>query len=346
MLVLTSSILGSFLILARPHHVAWTSSDRKTAMTKCGPQLLVIGAQKGGTTSLYKYLKRFDWIGVGRMKELHFFDKVYKAKREMTTDDDIKKLQIEYLKNFGMEVVRWPGWMRNTTHSCTDYRTKVTYCCQDRDTVFADVTPRYMIIPDAPNLVQQITNDPWVLALIREPAARAVSHFRMEFRWDDEEAKKHNSTLFAEEFHRRVQRGIKVSRRCLTYPVTEQCLHRGMEHDADFVWRGVYSVHLEPWFKQFGKDKLLLWVSENFSKDPGSHLVKLQDTVMGGTLDSASVLQQEYEKFNVDEKIVQPWDGTMDLLKEFYKEHNSRLVELLSSWGYHSSAQDIQRFWS
>lgn len=344
-LVLSSSILGSFWMLAQPHQVAWVLSGKMNTEEKCGPRLLVIGAQKGGTTSLYKYLKRFDWIGVGRTKELHFFDKVYKAKRKMDTENDIRQLQIEYLQNFGMEAVWLPGFMRNTTDTCTDYRTKVTYCCQNRDIVFADVTPRYMIIPEAPELAEQITNDPWILALIREPAARAVSHFRMEFRWDDEEVHRHNSTLFAEEFHKRVQRGIKVSRRCLTYPVTEECRRRGMEHDADFVWRGVYSIHLEPWFTQFGKEKLILWISENFARDPASHLVELQDVVMDGTLDRSSVLEQDYEKFNVDEKIVQPWNGTITLLKEFYREHNARLVELLSRWGYHTAAQDIEQLW-
>jgi hypothetical protein len=344
-LLISSSILGSVWMLSRPHQVAWVLSGQKDTQEKCGPRLLVIGAQKGGTTSLYKYLKKFDWIGVGRTKELHFFDKVYKRKRHIDTDNDIRQLQIEYLENFGMETVWWPGLRRNTAQSCTDYRTKVTFCCQNRGTVFADVTPRYMIIPDAPELAEQITNDPWILALIREPAARAVSHFRMEFRWDDEEIHRRNSTLFAEEFHKRVQRGIKVSRRCLTYPITEECLHRGMEHDADFVWRGVYSVHLESWFNQFGKDKLILWISENFARDPGTHLVELQDIVLGGNLSSTSVLEQDYEKFNVDEKVVEPWEGSIALLKDFYKEHNARLVKQLSSWGYHAAAQDIERLW-
>lgn len=344
-LLLSTSILGSFFVLSRPHQVSWVLPGQNHTQEKCGPRLLVIGAQKGGTTSLYKYLKKFEWIGVGRTKELHFFDKVYKGKRPIYMDNDIRQLQIDYLGNFGMETVWWPGLIRNTDQTCTDYRTKVTYYCDNREAIFTDITPRYMIIPDAPELVEKITNDPWILALLREPAARAVSHFRMEFRWDDEEVHRRNSTLFAEEFHRRVQRGIKVSRRCLTYPITEECLRRGMEHDADFVWRGVYSVHLEPWFNQFGKDKLILWISENFASDPATHLVQLQDTIMGRNVSSTSVLEQEYDKFNVDEKVVEPWDGTITMLKDFYKEHNSRLIKQLSSWGYDAAAQDIERLW-
>lgn len=341
---LSTCVLGSLFMISKQHDISWIVS-RKQSLGQCGPRLLVIGTQKGGTTSLYKYLKRFDWIGVGRTKELHFFDKVYKEGRGMSSVKDLRLLQIEYLKNFGMDVVQWPGWTRNISHTCTDHRTKITYCCQNRDKIFADVTPRYMIIPDAPRVAQHITNDPWILALVREPAARAVSHFRMEFRWDDEESHRHNSTLFAEEFHKRVQRAIKISNRCLQYPVTEECLHRGMDHDADFVWRGLYYMHLEPWLRHFDKDKVLIWVSESFSSDPARHLVDLQDTIMGHDKDTSSIFEQDYEKFNVDEKVVQPWNGTMILLKNFYKEHNAKLIEFLSSWGYHSAAQDIERLW-
>src|ERR1700736_1276370 len=39
------------------------------------PDFIIIGAQKGGTTSLYLYLTEHPNIGGARMKEINFFDK-------------------------------------------------------------------------------------------------------------------------------------------------------------------------------------------------------------------------------------------------------------------------------
>ena len=39
------------------------------------PEFLIIGAQKGGTTSLYEYLVKHPQVRAARWKEIHYFDR-------------------------------------------------------------------------------------------------------------------------------------------------------------------------------------------------------------------------------------------------------------------------------
>jgi len=41
---------------------------------KVKPTLLIIGVQKGGTTSLHNYLSQHPTLSSSKEKELHFFD--------------------------------------------------------------------------------------------------------------------------------------------------------------------------------------------------------------------------------------------------------------------------------
>jgi len=347
---------------------------------RCGPRLLVIGSQKGGTTSLYKYMKRFDWIAhgtghggclhstdarpprlshthscshshsrsrshsrhalarsPGAHKELHFFDKYYQRSTKPPAElskAEIRDLQIEYLGKFGWTVAQSapsPDGRR-----CHDARTGLTFDTggADPDTVLSDVTPRYIIVPEAAALAEQLSDDPFILALVREPASRAVSHFQMEWRerYEGDEAMLRDSDAFAEEFEKHVRQGIDVARECLeSFPeVSADCHRRGMSHVADFVWRGLYALHLDPWLRQFGRDKVLLWVSEEFSADPRAHLAELQRRVWDGR--PTEVGEAFQERFNVDEHVVFPKPESLEVLKEFYGEYNDALAVMLRAW--------------
>lgn len=343
LMVLSVALAASILAHQNPRTASVMIWNRQM----CGPRLIVIGTQKGGTTSLYKYIKNVTWISVGKTKELHFFDKVYKSRRKWDTLNDLKALQQKYLKDFGLDVIHGGlSLMRESRDdTCTDYRTGLTFCCDDPNTVYSDVTPRYMIIPQAPRLIRHITNNPWIVALLREPAARAVSHFRMEFGWEDGK----DPEEFASEFHQNVQRGIKVSKRCLSgqnIPGVD-CQRRLMDHDVDMVSRGLYARHLAPWFSTFGREKLVLWVSERFSDDPEGHLISLQNQIVGANVSlSREIFQQDYNvKYNVDVQTVEPWESTVNLLREFYEPYNREIVYMLMEWGYYDVARDIRKLW-
>ena len=41
----------------------------------CLPSVVVVGAQKAGTTALFSMLAQHPWVGITRFKEMHFFNK-------------------------------------------------------------------------------------------------------------------------------------------------------------------------------------------------------------------------------------------------------------------------------
>jgi hypothetical protein len=51
---------------------------RATATTRLPPDVLIIGAQRGGTTSLHSYLVRHPGVVGASVKEVHFFDNAHR----------------------------------------------------------------------------------------------------------------------------------------------------------------------------------------------------------------------------------------------------------------------------
>src|SRR2546423_11852294 len=49
-----------------------------TASLRVLPDFLILGTQRGGTTSLYRYLKTHPYIGAPSNKDVHFFDRRYR----------------------------------------------------------------------------------------------------------------------------------------------------------------------------------------------------------------------------------------------------------------------------
>jgi hypothetical protein len=114
------------------------------------PNLLVIGAQKGGSTWLYHVLKQHPDIFMSEVKELSFFNK------ELQTEKNISR----YLENFSQGA-------------------QYQYC--------GEATPGYFAIPDARRDVPQnaydlLGSDARLVLSLRDPVDRAVSAYFHHFR--------------------------------------------------------------------------------------------------------------------------------------------------------------------
>ena len=107
------------------------------------PDYLIIGAQKCGTGSLYRYLNQHPRIKSGITKEVRFFDKYY---------------------NRGI------NWYR------------VFFPFKDllgRKYLTGDATPRYLDHPHAPKRVKEIIPNVKFIVLLRNPIDRAYSMYNM-----------------------------------------------------------------------------------------------------------------------------------------------------------------------
>lgn len=125
---------------------AWRDppSDRvASAVDRRLPDFLIIGAQRGGTTSLYRYLSGHPDVVAAWRKEVHFFDR-YHGK--------------------GLD------WYRAHFPSLDDTR------------VVGEASPSYLFHPSAPERARATVPGAKVIALLRNPVDRAYSHYQMKVR--------------------------------------------------------------------------------------------------------------------------------------------------------------------
>lgn len=107
------------------------------------PHFLIIGTQKGGTSSVYSALCQHPQILKAARKEVHFFDQYYGRGHHW------------YLKQF-------------------------TACHADQIT--GEASPFYMAHPLAAQRIAEHCPDIKLIVLLRNPADRAISHYHQEFR--------------------------------------------------------------------------------------------------------------------------------------------------------------------
>jgi hypothetical protein len=319
----------------------------------CGPRVIVIGAQKGGTTALAEYAKQTTWMKLGVRKELHFFDAWIKSGR---SKEDKTAMQRKYLELFPVQPLispngaysmsRWShfGFSRINPF-CSEYQTNLSYQ-YNQDAVLADITPIYMITPGAPEMIQSVTNDPFIVMLLRDPSERALSAFRMNWRNQaiPDNVKK-NQSMFASRFNSQVRKGIGLSEECLT---SQACQERaiGKNSSESLVWRGLYSIHLSSWFKVYPKNRVVIWVSEDFSNDPGRYLQDLRHQILPEySLRMLDRKRTPYARVFTDPLRLSPWNTTMEALRVYFKPYNAKLIRLLQQKGYHAAVSHILNNW-
>ena len=112
----------------------------------CLPDFLIIGCQKGGTTSLFDDLARHPDVVASKDKEVHYFD-------------------LNYDKG-----VNW-------------YR---SFFPKTREGITGEASPYYLFHPLVPERAKKLLPDCRLIALLRNPVERAWSHYQMEARNGDE----------------------------------------------------------------------------------------------------------------------------------------------------------------
>ncbi len=115
------------------------------------PDFVIIGAQKGGTSLLYRLLIRHPLVEPAATKELHFFD-----------------------NNFSEGL----SWYRR-------YFPQRKYL-DDRKTVSGEATPAYLFDPLVPERMAKTVPDAKLVTLLRNPADRAYSQYQMGVRRGNE----------------------------------------------------------------------------------------------------------------------------------------------------------------
>jgi hypothetical protein len=117
---------------------------RSSRQIKVG--FLIVGVQRGGTTSLNRYLRQHPQIGTARTKEVHFFDSE---------------------EQFGAGAPNFNAYHRH-------------FRFNPSSAIYGEATPIYLYWSDAMRRIWEYNPDMKIIALLRNPVQRAWSQWRFE----------------------------------------------------------------------------------------------------------------------------------------------------------------------
>lgn len=202
-----------------------------TARRRVLPDFFIIGAQKAGTSSLYRYLERHPCILPAFTKEVQYF---------------------QNLANF----VKGERWYR--AHFPTRGAMHRTALQQDHPCITGEATP-LMYHPHAPERVAGLLPGAKLIVLLRNPVERAFSHYHHQHR-RGREPLSFSDAIDAEperlegEVERLKQDDRYVARNFVAY---------------SYLYRGIYADQLLMWEAFYPRDRFLVLDSDELFTDPG-----------------------------------------------------------------------------
>lgn len=270
------------LIEARLRLRTWSDPERRP------PDFLVIGAQRSGTSSLYKWLEQHPDVVSSLRKETEYFS--FRFTRGATW----------YLAHF-------PSRVRRASHQRRAGREPLTF----------EATPTYLFHPEAPGRAHAFVPDAKLIALLRDPVARAFSHYRHMVRYGQE------PLAFEAALDREEQRLHGEVDLMAADPA-----YRSLPWERwSYAARGHYAEQLERWLERYPRERLLVLRSEDLFEDPASTYAKVL-TFLG--LDPFR--PRQFQNWSV----VRPDEGPLpaaaaERLDAHFAAPNRRLAELLGT---------------
>lgn len=258
------------------------------------PSFLIIGAHKCGTTSLHHYLVKHRHMVQATRKEIHFFDRHY---------------------------ARGAAWY--AAHFPRAFPVAVLRGAMGRRSIAGEATPSYLYHPLAPGRVRAMLPDARLIALVRDPVERAISHWRVAHRkgWDDAPD---IETALDREAERMAGHAERMA-------ADENYVDDGYFRHA-YMARGRYAEQLARWFDLFGRERVLVLQAERLFADPAA--------VTGEACAFLGLDADPRVGFDVHNKgsgKTVDDDGVRVRLREYFGPHNAELRTMLGDgfdWGY------------
>lgn len=205
------------------------------------PDFLIIGAKRGGTTSLYNYLLEHPAVlpllpARQHIKGAHFLD-----------------------SNFH----RGTRWYRS--HFPTGPYRRLRE--RGGPVAVGEASPYYLFHPLAAERAADLLPDTRLIVLLRDPAERAYSHWKERVRHGAE------PLGFEEALEREPERLAGEAERIVREPGYSSFAH---EHHS-YVAQGRYLDMLPAWLERFGRERMLIMTSEDFYADPQGTVDRVTD---------------------------------------------------------------------
>lgn len=251
-----------------------------TSGVRALPDYIIIGAQKSGTSSLHHYLSQHPDVRAPITKEVHFFDGGVDHRFD----------------NFRLG----PWWYRS------HFPVRVGGSFQTGES-----SPLYIFDPRVPGRIRTTTPRARLIAILRDPVERAISHYFHEVR------KGRERRSFAQAISEETEALAAVrASRDYSNPV--------FRHQS-YVTRGLYSEQLSRYLEIFERSQVHVVCSESFFENTESELRRIFRFLH---LDS-TVQVTDLRAVNVASNRDEVPDHLVRELKEFFAPHNRALSSLL-----------------
>jgi hypothetical protein len=242
------------------------------------PGILIVGAQRAGTTSLYQYLGQHP---------------------------DVQKPVRKELQYFSLHSHKSLAWYRSHFPLVGDGSHQTL-----------EATPYYLFHPAAAARAQRVLPEARILALLRDPVSRAISHYQ------------HNVGLgleplsFEEALDAEEARLAGEQERLL-----EDSRYPGVAHRRfSYFSRGCYADQLVQWYRHYDRDQLMVVLSEELFRAP--------DDVFGAVLRFVGLMPRHLAAYprhsrQSGPRVPPPSEATRAALRRRYAAANEHLSELL-----------------
>jgi len=199
-----------------------------------GPEFVIIGAKRGGSTSLYNYVLEHPGIAPLFPSRQH----------------------IKGIRYYDNRYALGPNWYRSHFPIENPGRPAI------RPLICGEASPYYLFHPLAAERLARDFPDVRVIVFLRDPVERAYSHFK-ERTHHDGETLSFEEALAAEESRLRGE-----AERIVAEPGYLSAEH---EHHS-YLAQGRYLDMLPRWFGLFPREQFHIGVSEEFYTDPDRHV--------------------------------------------------------------------------
>jgi hypothetical protein len=207
----------------------WSGYAWITNRSRVLPDFLVIGTQRGGTTSLYKYLVQHPNLSHALTKELRFFD-------------------LNYHRGLSWYRSRFPSRRHR----------EMAKRRRGLQLMVGEASPDYLFHPLAPARVARDLPEARFIVLLRDPVDRAFSHYWHQFK------RGHETLSFEDAIAAEPKRLAGELDKVLADPsyVSYE------RHHHSYLARGTYVDQLTAWMELIPRDRFLIERSEDFFQDP------------------------------------------------------------------------------
>ena len=231
---------------------------------------IICGTQKGGTTALDRYLRLHPEICMANKKEVHFFDS---DKYFQKQNPDFSKYHFHFNP-------------------------------KDHHKIIGEATPIYMYWENAIKRIHNYNPNMKLIAVLRDPSARAFSHWNMERDKNRE--------------HRTFWDAIKSEENKLLEPGKKQ------DRTFSYLERGLYSKQIKIIKSYFKRDQILFLQNDSLRKNPNQVLSKVSEFL---TLSSFQTV--EHMEIHTRSYPFELSKKENDFLKTFYNDEIDELETIL-----------------